>query len=145
MDSHNRRRTQEILEREEGRRSKPYKDSKGILTIGVGWNLEEHGLPADVIDTLLRRSMDDAEQDARRIPEFANLNGVRKGVLIRMVFQMGLGSVLGFENMRAALDAADYHRAADEMLDSQWYREDTPGRARRESEIMRKGYYDDNA
>ena len=37
------------LSRDEGRKSKPYRDSEGILTIGVGWNLEANPLPDEVI------------------------------------------------------------------------------------------------
>jgi lysozyme len=33
------------LNRDEGRRAKPYKDSEGIWTVGIGWNLQARGLP----------------------------------------------------------------------------------------------------
>ena len=34
------------LRRDEGVRYSPYKDSKGILTVGVGHNIEASALPA---------------------------------------------------------------------------------------------------
>lgn len=40
------------LSRDEGRRDKPYFDSKGIKTVGVGWNLEANGIPQDVLPLL---------------------------------------------------------------------------------------------
>ena len=60
-----------------------------------------------------------------------------------MVFQMGLGGVQGFVQMRIALneDPPDFAKAADEMLDSEWYRNrhggGTPARAKAESDRMR--------
>ena len=44
----------------------------------------------------------------------------RQGVLIEMVFQLGMSSVLKFKRMWAAIDAADYVAAAAAMRDSLW-------------------------
>ena len=75
MDTFNLLKLKAELERDEGRRSKPYEDTEGILTIGVGWNLEERGLPQEIIDRLFEISISDAERDALALfPSFRELD-----------------------------------------------------------------------
>lgn len=134
------------LEREEGRRNEMYKDSEGIWTIGIGWNIQERGLPDEIVDRLFEISVADAEKDARKLPEFHILSEVRQSVLIAMVFQMGLPRVKKFKKFRAALQEGDYNKAAKEMLDSLWHRQmakEGSKRAIREARIMRRGKYND--
>ena len=58
-----------------------------------------------------------------------------------MAYQMGKPRLFKFTNTRAAYRAGDFEKTADEMLDSKWAREDTPGRAKEASEVMRTGQY----
>lgn len=132
-------RTREILEAEEGRRAKPYLDTEGHLTIGVGHNLER-GIPDDIIDLLLERDVDEAIAGAEGLPGYKAADPVRQSVLVRMVFQLGLHGVLAFKRMLTHFAAGAYEAAAAEMMDSQWARQ-TPARARREAEIMRTGRF----
>jgi len=67
------------------------------------------------------------------------LSSRRKGVLARMVYQLGFKGVKGFKNTLVAVEEEDFNKAADEMLDSKWFKEDTPSRVARESCIMRHG------
>jgi len=134
------------LEKEEGRRNDMYRDSEGIWTIGIGWNIQERGLPDEIVDRLFEISVADAERDARKLPEFRLLSEVRQSVLIAMVFQMGLPRVKKFKNFRAALREGNYNKAANEMLDSLWHRQMSKAgskRAIREATIMRRGKYND--
>jgi len=128
-----------LLRRDEGYERFPYHDSKGILTIGIGWNLEANGLPDDIIEELFDRAYESAKADAATLPGWDRCNGARKGVLIQMVYQMGLGSVRGFKRMLRAIEQERWAQAADEMLDSKWYKEDTPHRAMRLAQIMERG------
>lgn len=127
-----------ILEREEGRRAKPYKCSEGFLSVGIGHNLETKGLPNHIIDALFEHDWQEAEAGAEGLPGYRAADDVRRGVLVRMVFQLGLGGVLKFKNMLAHFAASAYEAAADEMLRSKWATQ-TPARAQREAEIMRTG------
>jgi len=81
-----------------------------------------------------------AEMDASSlVPEkWKELSKERQGVLTRMVYQMGAKGARGFKNALAAIKEGDFSTAADEMLDSKWFKVDTPERAYRESEIMRR-------
>lgn len=126
---------------EEGVRTHLYEDTKGILTIGIGYNIEERGLPEDIIHELYKRDLMRCRQEAAVIPGFLDLDEVRQTVVIAMVFQMGLSRVLKFKKFIAALQEQDYDKAAAEMLDSKWAREDSPARARREAHIMKTGRY----
>lgn len=77
-----------------------------------------------------------AEADAKTLPCYSRLNAVRQGVLIEMVFQLGIGGVRKFARMLDALNQQDYAAAASEMLDSRWAKQ-TPDRAQRLADLMR--------
>ncbi len=128
------------LKQEEGTRTHLYEDSEGVLTIGVGYNIQEKGLPMDIILELFSRTVQEAVHDASKIPEYASLDEVRQTVLAAMVFQLGLPGVLAFRKMRHALCHGDFELAGAEMLDSLWARQ-TPERAAREAKIMSTGRY----
>jgi GH24 family phage-related lysozyme (muramidase) len=133
------------LKREEGEKRLPngnhalYKDSKGISTIGWGYNVEANGLPDDIAEELLGRTVSAAERAAEGVPGYLAADPVRQSVVVAMCFQMGLGKVLRFKNFCAHFAAGAYNAAADEMLDSNWCRYDSPARANREAAIMRTG------
>lgn len=131
---------QEQLIRHEGRRNEAYRCPAGKLTIGIGHNIEARGLTIrdEQIDELFADDVRQAEQDARQFcPRFNALDPSRQAVLVNMAFQLGLTRLMKFRNFRAALAELDYERAADEMLDSKWAREDTPKRAEELAGIMR--------
>src|SRR5699024_12529627 len=68
----------------------------------------------------------------------------RQGVLLKMCFQMGIGSaahgtgLLGFKNTLAMIERGDYESAAQGMMNSVWAKQ-TPNRAKRLAEQMRTG------
>lgn len=126
------------LEQHEGRRTHPYTDTVGKLTIGVGRNLTDVGLFDDEITRMLENDL------ARtwggligRLPWVAGLDEVRQRALIDLGF-MGIGSLLTFHKMLTALHAKDYETAARELLDST-YAAQTKGRAVTLAEMLRTG------
>jgi lysozyme len=54
-----------------------------------------------------------------------------------MTFQMGLGALLKFKKMLAALQARDYTSARTEALDSAWAKQ-TPQRAKRVTDLFKE-------
>lgn len=109
------------LRRHEGVRRKPYKDSVGKLTIGVGRNLEDKGLRPAEIDFMLENDMVDAESDARAVfPDFDSLSVNRRVVLCDMAFNLGRARLAGFKSMLWCLKREDYYGAAKEMRKSKW-------------------------
>lgn len=108
------------LMRDEGLRLKPYRDTVGKLTIGVGRNLDDNGITEDEAAYLLQNDIAVSERELSRLPWFSGLDDVRKGAIINMHFNLGLPRLLTFRKMIAALDAGDYEQAANEALDSRW-------------------------
>jgi lysozyme len=134
----------------EGRRDHPYDDKTGRelrsgdklvgkLTIGVGRNLTDRGLRNDEIALLLNNDIDEAVTDAMRlVPSFVKLADARQRVLVELVFNLGGTKLARFKNFLAAIDAGDFDRAADEMLNSKWHI-DVGARARTLARLMRDG------
>lgn len=111
----------EQLSRDEGVRSFPYVDTVGKTTIGVGRNLTDVGISSDEIDLLLNNDIARAEAAlTSSLPWTASLDDARRGALINMTFNMGIGGVLQFTNMLAAFQSANWEAAATAMLDSRW-------------------------
>jgi len=107
------------LIRDEGLRLKPYKDSVGVLTIGIGHNLTR-GISEVAAMFIFREDVTDARHEAETLPFYASLDDVRKDVIVNMVFNMGLPTFKRFKKMIAALEAKDYTEASKQMLASKW-------------------------
>lgn len=109
------------LMRDEGHSLKPYRCSAGKLSIGYGRNLEDVGITEDEAMALLEHDVDSALADClRAFPWFPALDAVRQGVVVQLVFNMGLPRVLGFKNTLAAIARGDYDAAANGLRRSRW-------------------------
>jgi len=127
------------IARHEGFRSKPYKDSLGFLTIGIGRCLDTKGISQAEGLYLLDDDIGDATRELLgALPWAEQLDDVRRGVLVEMVFQLGLAGVLAFKHMLAAAQQGIWDRASDEMLSSQWAQQ-TPARAQELAGLMKNG------
>ncbi|SMF42809.1 hypothetical protein SAMN06296036_11323 [Pseudobacteriovorax antillogorgiicola] len=144
----------------EGYRTKVYKDSLGIPTIGIGCNLEvlenqelirgfgvsleailagTVELTEEQISSIFRVHCDACLADAREIfPKFHLLTDVRKIVLLDMRFNLGKTRLLKFKNMIKAVNDYNYSKAATEMKNSRWYRQ-VRNRGERNVYIMQQG------
>lgn len=128
----------EQLERHEGLRLKPYRDTVGKLTIGYGRNLDDRGISEDEAGFMLDNDIDEVVADLERMPLYLKVNSVRQVVMANMCFNLGLTRFLEFRRMLAALAEDDFDRAAEEMLDSKWARQ-VGGRADELADLMRRG------
>ena len=127
------------LRLDEGVRLKPYKDTVGKTTIGVGRNLDDVGLSPDEVDLLLKNDILRTVSDLdKHLPWWSQLGEVRAQVLANMAFNMGIGRLLGFHDTLAAMQAGDFDKAADEMQDSLWFKQ-VGARATRLVRLMRLG------
>ena len=109
------------LIRDEGIRLKAYRDTQGLLTIGVGRNLDAVGLYPDEVDYLLDNDLRRVqEQVLIALPWTVSLDEARFGVLLNMCFNLGLRGLLKFREMLSAVETGDWTTAAVEMLDSDW-------------------------
>lgn len=128
----------EQLELHEGIRQKPYKDSRGYLTIGIGHNLDAKGLSNHIIKILFWEDMNLVEEKLSEYRWFTGLDEIRKKVILDMGFNLGVEGLLNFKNMISAIKRKDYDTAAVEMLDSRWANQ-VGIRAKRLSKMMKTG------
>ncbi len=126
----------EELERDEGVKYEIYNDHLGYATFGVGHLVIESdpeygmdiGTPISesrVIEAFeqdVQIVLGDCEKlynDFDQLPEEAQL------IIANMMFNMGLTRLSKFRGMKNGVDARDWERAADEMVDSRWYNQVT--------------------
>ena len=105
-----------------------YKDTEGFDTIGYGTKLPLTKEEAEVLlEMRLKAKIKELEQ---KEPFVNSLPLEKQEVIAEMCYQMGVGGVLGFKKMWAALKKENYALAAAEMLDSRWAKQ-TPSRAKK--------------
>lgn len=109
------------LRRHEGVRVKPYRDTVGKTTIGVGRNLDDVGVSEDEILIMLRNDIARAQRglDAT-LPWWTGLGPARARVLLDMCFNLGIERLLGFSATLSAMREGRYEDAARDMLASRW-------------------------
>lgn len=124
-----------------GKTLKPGDVVKGNVTAGIGINLSSGGLSEEEQIWLCEHRIDKATDECRKaFPWFNQLNDARRGVLVMMVYNMGLTRVRRFPKMLEALEEQDFWLASCEMLASKWAVQ-VGQRARDLARIMRSGKF----
>ena len=137
----------EQLKIDEGCVYELYNDHLGFATFGIGHLVTEsdpeHG---QEIGTPVSESRVVAafEQDVQTVlsdcailyPDFDELPEEAQQIIANMMFNMGRPRLSKFKGMKRGVDSRDWNAAADEMVDSAWYRQVT-NRADRLVERMR--------
>lgn len=108
------------LKRDEGIRLKPYRDTVGKLTIGVGRNLDDVGISEEEAMTLLFHDVDRIIDSLDGFSWTIPLDNVRFNVLVNMAFNVGVAGLKKFKKLIAAVSSGDYAAASREMLNSRW-------------------------
>ena len=103
------------LIRDEGSRSKPYFDTVGKCTIGVGRNLTDKGISSDELDFMLSNDILEVtkELDAH-VGWWSSLDEVRQRALANMCFNLGITRLLQFRNLLAAVQNGTWTNAMSE-------------------------------
>ena len=122
------------LEVDEGVKYEIYNDHLGYPTFGIGHLVrdtdpehgQEIGTPVSE-DRVIEAFNNDVESvlndctilygDFSKLPEEAQL------IIANMMFNLGRPRLSKFKGMKAGVDARDWKKAADEMVDSAWYRQ----------------------
>ena len=124
------------LEYDEGCKYEIYLDHLGLPTFGIGHLVTEddpeHGQEVgtavseerviEVFEKDVQVTIDECKKlydDWFDLPEEAQL------IIANMMFNMGRPRLSQFKGMKAGVDARDWNQAADEMVDSKWYRQVT--------------------
>ena len=126
------------LKRDEGFRSKPYKDTVGKLTIGYGRNLDDVGINKREAEELLRYDVFLANKELLKFPWYDDLTSCRKRALLNMMYNLGSTRFRKFKKMIKAFKTRNYEIAADEALDSKWAKQ-VGDRAERIADLIRRG------
>ena len=137
----------EQLKIDEGCVYEIYNDHLGFATFGIGHlviesdpeNGQEVGTPVSE-----SRVIEAFEQDVQTVlsdctilyPDFEELPEEAQQVIANMMFNMGRPRLSAFKGMKAGVDSREWNEAADQMVDSRWYRQ-VGARAERLVERMR--------
>ena len=135
------------LEMDEGVKYEIYNDHLGYATFGIGHLVRdsdpEHGqeIGTPVSEERVIAAFDEDVQvvlaDCERLyNDFNVLPEECQLIIANMMFNMGRPRLSKFKGMKAGVDAQDWNKAADEMIDSAWYRQ-VPNRAGRLVKRMR--------
>jgi len=137
----------EMIKQHEGVRLKPYKDTKGLWTIGVGHLIGDgKSLPPEwdrqftmeEVDKLFAQDFAEHKKWAEKSPGWDKANPKGQGALIDLAFNMGGGWFKKFKNASSKLASGDFKGAADELIDSEWYKQ-VKGRAVTIVNLIRDG------
>ena len=124
------------LERDEGCIYEVYKDHLGYETFGIGHLVtkddEEYGwsVGTDVDEFRVKEAFEEDVQNVlsdceklyvqwEHLPEEVQL------IIANMMFNMGRTRLSKFKGMKRGVDSRNWEAAADEMVDSRWYRQVT--------------------
>jgi lysozyme len=132
---------------DEGIKYEIYLDHLGLPTFGIGHLVRdddpEFGQPVgtavseDRVNECFDTDVEIVIDDCRRLYEdFDDLPDEAQLIIANMMFNMGRPRLSKFKGMKRGVDAQDWNAAADEMVDSRWYRQVT-NRADRLVERMR--------
>lgn len=134
------KRLRDLIILHEALKLKPYRCTKGKLTIGVGRNLDDFGISYDEAMTLLENDVIKVMGFLSKFRWFTLMNEARQSAMIDFVFNLGPGKFLEFKKTIALLESGDYVSASKEMMDSEWAKE-VKGRADHITTMMRTGLY----
>jgi lysozyme len=124
------------LENDEGCIKEVYLDHLGYPTFGIGHLIKdtdpEYGCEVgqNITDERVAEAFEDDIQitynDCLRLyPDFDMLPNEVQLIIANMMFNLGATRMGKFRGMKAGVDARDWQRAADEMVDSLWYKQVT--------------------
>ena len=124
----------EQLKIDEGCVYEIYNDHLGFATFGIGHLVREsdpeNGSPVGtkVSEDRVADAFDDdigiVLSDCNKLyPDFEDLPEEAQQIIANMMFNLGRPRLSKFVGMKRGVDAKDWDSAADEMVDSRWYRQ----------------------
>ena len=118
-----------------------YLDTEGRQTVGYGLCVDPDvagaGITREEAESILRmRLMRLQNEVSSAVVAFYELPDPVQQALVEMAYQLGVGGLLRFKKMLAAIEARDFQTAADEGMDSLWARQ-TPNRAEKVTGLIR--------
>lgn len=124
------------IEIDEGVKYEIYLDHLGLPTCGIGHLIvegdEEYGqevgtaVSEERVAELFDQDVQITIGECEKLYEgFSELPEEVQHILANMMFNMGRPRLSGFKKFNAAVEAGEWEEAAEEMIDSRWYRQVT--------------------
>ena len=124
------------LEYDEGCKYEIYLDHLGLPTFGIGHLVTEddpeHGQEVGtavteerVIEVFEKDVQVTIDECKKLYDDWIDLPDEVQLIIANMMFNMGRPRLSQFKGMKRGVDARDWNAAADEMVDSKWYRQVT--------------------
>jgi lysozyme len=137
----------EQLEIDEGVKYDIYLDHLGYPTFGIGHLITEddpeHGQPVGTevskerVEEAFEKDCEWVVRDCHKLYDsFDDLPEEVQQIVANMMFNLRYPRLSAFKGMKAGVDSQDWNEAADQMVDSRWYRQ-VGARAERLVERMR--------
>lgn len=110
------------IKEHEGLRLKAYKDTRGFLTVGYGFNLDANEITEEVANLLLEKELALAIIDAKSFcgRNWEILNSVRKSVIVDMAYNLGRAGLFSLITLRTGIYREDYIYCASRMESFLW-------------------------
>jgi len=122
-----------IFKHDEGDKNHPYRDSKGLWTIGrgrlIGEELTELKISDHIIEELFKEDLATAIREARLVlgnSFFNSLNQPRQLAVVSMLYTLGQNKFLKFEETIDAMKRHDWDEVARRILAAKWARDVDP-------------------
>ena len=110
-----------MLIKHEGCVLNAYEDSVGVVSVGVGRNLDSLGISMDEAMFMLANDIDRCRKElSGAFSWFDKLDQVRQEVMIMLCFNLGLTRFRKFRLALGYMSCSDYENAAREFLRSKW-------------------------
>jgi len=135
------------LELDEGCKHETYLCSQNVVTGGIGhmiteWDDEKYlevgvEIPDEQVKAWFDKDIETVLSDCELLyDDFDHLPEDAQLIIANMMFNLGYPRLKKFVGMKAGVDARDWNKAADEMIDSNYYKQ-LPNRAGRLVKRMR--------
>jgi len=135
------------LELDEGCKHETYLCSQNVVTGGIGhmiteWDDEKYlevgvEIPEEQVRAWFDKDIETVLSDCELLyDDFDHLPEEAQLIIANMMFNLGYPRLKKFVGMKAGVDARDWNKAADEMIDSNYYKQ-LPNRAGRLVKRMR--------
>ena len=129
-------RLREELANDEGCKYEVYLDHLGYPTFGIGHLITDDDpecgtsvgteVSSDRVQEAFDFDVESVLSDCERLyVQFEHLPEEVQLIIANMMFNMGYTRLSKFKGMKRGVDARDWNAAADEMVDSKWYKQVT--------------------
>jgi GH24 family phage-related lysozyme (muramidase) len=119
-----------MIIKHEGKRNRPYQDSLGLWTVGIGHLIGDgKSLPPEMnrefsdeeIMAMFEKDYAHHRSAAMNIPGFGKLDGRGQGALTDLTFNMGPSWISKWPKLKKQLEEGDTQGAAKNLEQSKWY------------------------